>query len=552
MKPTDPLDRFTILRELGRGATGAVYAARDQATNATAALKTLDPALLGAGASNLAKLFLENARAAARLRHANILRVLDAGEAGGTAYVLTELAEGKSLRQMLADRPLPVARAIRIFDDVASALAYAHEEGMLHRGVRPSNIFVLPEGTAKIGDFGIGQVGESATRYLSPEQVRGETTDHRTDLYSLGAVFYEMLTHRAPFGGRSAKEIRENILRTEPRRPSEVNPTVPAALDGMVLGLLARNPDERPASARDVLRDLQRLEEELGLRPARAAAVEKPRTEAPKPAPQEPVIEESGPTLRSDPSQLEEFRDQHHISAYPTFDERDDKPVRRRAPEPPRRSGASNALAVLAIALAVFSIGLTVVSNGYPGLGALRALVARNQEAPPPAPAPTLVAAPAPQPAPLPVAEKIEPEPTKTPPIAQPQPIAQPIVQPQPIAPAVPEKLPPAAMARVEEPAPVQEKPQAKRQPAPRPAALAAAPKPAKLVVAVAPRGEVYVDGKHAATAEPAATLDLEPGLHRIEIRNGSRRPYLNYVVVEPGEQRQIRYDFNAKGHPRV
>lgn len=110
----------------------------------------------------------------------------------------------------------------------------------------------------------------------------------------------------------------------------------------------------------------------------------------------------------------------------------------------------------------------------------------------------------------------------------------------------------PPAQAKPAAPAPAEEKPQAKRLPAPRPAALAAAPKPAKLVVAVAPRGEVYVDGKHAATAEPAATLDLEPGMHRIEIRNGSRRPYLNYVVVEPGEQRQIRYDFNAKGHPRA
>ena len=122
---------------------------------------------------------------------------------------------------------------------------------------------------AKIGDFGTGQIGAAALRYMSPEQVRRDPVDHRSDLFSLGAVFYEMLTRRAPFEGDSPEQIRENILRAEPPLPSKVNPHVPGALDALVLRMLAGRPDDRFTNARILLRDLQRVEEELGLRTRR-------------------------------------------------------------------------------------------------------------------------------------------------------------------------------------------------------------------------------------------------------------------------------------------
>ena len=263
MAQQNALDRYKIIRELGRGAIGTVYAARDRSTGVVVALKTLDPALFGESDANLAELFLKSACSARHLRHRNIVRIHDAGEVDGTVYVAMELLVGESLRNMLDNRPVSIARAIQVFDDITSALAYAHEEGIVHRGVRPSNIMVLRSGVAKIGDFGIGQIGEAARRYMSPDQVRGGPVDHRSDLFSLGALFYEMLTRRALFEGNSPQEIMENILHAEPPLPSAVNPHVPSALDGIIGSLLAGHPDERVADARILLRDLQRREPKL-------------------------------------------------------------------------------------------------------------------------------------------------------------------------------------------------------------------------------------------------------------------------------------------------
>ena len=516
MTQENPPGRYAILRELGRGAIGTVCAARDRSTGATVALRTLDPALLGAADAKLAALFLENARSAARLRHQNIVKVHDAGEAGGTAYVAMDLVEGESLRRMLEERrPLPIARAVQIFDDIASALAYAHEEGIVHRGVRPSNIFVSRSGVAKIGDFGIGQIGEAALPYMSPEQVRGDPVDQRSDLFSLGAVFYEMLTGRAPFAGSSPKEIRESILRAEAPKPSEANPHVPGALDAMVSSLLAARPEDRPANARSLLRDLQGMEEALGLRPGAS----EPAASVPPSRPE--------PRLRT--LELPDFHDA--------------RPMRYREPEPQPRSGSRTAiLAVLALLLAALSIGLTAFSHYSPNLGDLRTLAGRFQEAP------ATAAAPSPPAAPPPAAADARPE--ESPPIGS---------APDPL-PSKPAAVEPSPSAQTESlPAAEPEQPSAGRNAPPRQAPQVAqatndTPKPqaggtAKLIIAVSPQGEIYIDGAHHGTTPPITTLDLEPGMHRIEIRSGSRKPYLTYMTVQPGDQRRIRHDFAA---PRI
>jgi serine/threonine-protein kinase len=502
--------RYTILRELGQGATGKVYAARDGSTGAVVALKVLDPALASSG-KNVAELFMQNARSSARLRHRNIVRILDAGEASGTAYAAMELVEGESLRRLIDDRKLTLARAIRIFDDVASALAYAHEEGVVHRGVKPSNIIVLASGEAKLVDFGIGQRGQAAQRYLSPEQVRGEPVDPRSDLFSLGVVFYEMLARRAPF------ENKQSTLQAKPPRPSEVNPHVPAALDAMVLSLLAPNPDGRPASARDVLRELQRLEDGLGLQPVVSSAA-KPAAPAPSPA--------------------EDFQHRDQVALAEPIYAHDDRFIMDRVPDrAPSRGSRTAMFATLFLLLGVLAAGGVWLYS--PDSVDLRSLASRIQESVRTSAAPAV-----PEASPPPVLQEVKAVPPPPPLAVAPAPVAEvtktAAAEPAP-APA-PKALP---LPPVKEPAPakpaIAKAKSAPSTPAPKPAGTA------KLILAVSPQGDVYVDGERYGTTPPMTTLELEPGMRRIEIRSGSRKPYLTYMTVEPGDERRIRHDFDAK-----
>jgi serine/threonine-protein kinase len=603
MAQQNALDRYKVIRELGRGAIGTVYAARDRSTGVVVALKTLDPALFGESDANLADLFLESARSAMRLRHRNIVKIDDAGEVGGTVYVAMELLVGESLRNMLDNRPVSIARAIQVFDDIASALAYAHEEGIVHRGVRPSNIMVLRSGVAKISDFGIGQIGEAARRYMSPEQVRGGPVDHRSDLFSLGALFYEMLTRRALFDGNSPKELMENILHAEPPLPSAVNPHVPSALDGIIGSLLGGHPDERVADARILLRDLQRLEEGLGLGPGTGAGSGEPTARLPpggaeprlrtpaahqsrdreaphetssplrvqtEPAAPQPATERE-PGLRTphpNPS-----RDPAPMQDALRLDEHDARFITDRGPVPERSSG-SRAVGLAALVLMLAVLGLTVFSYYSSGPSEPRTAAIPMQEAP------ATAAARSGSTAPPPVAEATkEPAtaaaaPEASPPRAMgdaraeqeslgiasapnplpPKPLA---AEPGPPASAIPgtellrvtktESLP---IRESEQPATAGTAPAQEAPRAPQPRAKISKPQrggSARLIIAVSPHGELYIDGKHHGTTPPITTLVLEPGMHRIEIRSGSRKPYLAYMVVQAGEQRRIRHDFGAK-----
>ncbi len=519
MTQASTLGRYEILQELGRGATGVVYAARDRSTGAVVALKILDPALLNKPNASFAESVLKDALSARYLKHRNIVKIHDAGEADGTAYIAMELLEGESLRKILDDGPLSIARAIRIVDEIARGLAYAHEEaGVVHRGVKPSNIIVLRSGGAKLGDFGIGQLGEAAIlsgrragclSCMSPEQVRGDRVDGRSDIFSLGAVFYEMLTRRPPFEGDSPNEIVENILHAELPAPSDVNPHVPRALDRIVLGMLAGHPDDRVPGARILLRDLQRLEEELGLGPDASAHIDEPAATRPPPEPE--------PGLRT-PNPIR-FRSRAPMQDGEAFDERDAMFMMDRELEPERSFGSRPAVfTALGLVLAVLAIGLAVVLHYSSGPAEPRIAASGMQQAPATAPAPSLPAAPPP------VAEAPKesldiasaPKPADTP--GQPEAAGK---------------------------APSQEAPRATQPTANVPEQQTGGT--ATLIIAVSPQGEIYIDGKHYGTTPPITTLDLAPGMHRIEVRSRSRKPYLTYMTIQAGDVRRIRHDFAAK-----
>ena len=227
----ETLGRYQIADRIGQGAMGIVYRARDPIIDRIVALKTIDPHLSGDALREFNQRFFHEAKSAGRLNHPNIVTIHDAGEADGVAYIAMEYLEGPSLRQLLDDHPsLPVSRILEIGAQVARGLAYAHEHGVVHRDVKPANVILVHGRRPKITDFGIARVASGGVaaagdpagspKYMSPEQIRGEALDGRSDLFSLGAVLYELLTGKQPFTGESVVTIVAAGLEAEPPPPS--------------------------------------------------------------------------------------------------------------------------------------------------------------------------------------------------------------------------------------------------------------------------------------------------------------------------------------------
>src|SRR5882672_8217492 len=281
------LGRYLIQSELGRGAMGVVYKATDSVLERTVAVKTVNMALERDGADKYEARFLQEARAGGSLNHPNIVTVYDVGKAGEVAYMAMEFIEGEELRTLMREgHPLPVARAVSIAAQVAEGLAYAHQHGVVHRDIKPANIMVVPSGPAKITDFGIArrratseltQTGMllGSPKYMSPEQVIGKRADHRSDLFSLGVILYEMLAGATPFNGDNVTALMYQIVNFVPPAPSAVNSGVPELLNYIVAKMLAKALEERYQSALDLSRDLRECERQLSA-PATATLPPRP------------------------------------------------------------------------------------------------------------------------------------------------------------------------------------------------------------------------------------------------------------------------------------
>jgi serine/threonine-protein kinase len=257
---------YRILGELGRGGMGIVYRAEHTVLEKQVAIKLLDRGL--ASVPEFAARFVLEARAACRARHPGIVDVTDFGWLkSGRAYLVMELVDGETLQTVLRRGPVPVGRAVRLATQVARALSAAAARGIVHRDLKPANIFIAKDGTAKLGDFGVatiqGQEAEArivgTARYMSPEQAAGETTDTRSDLYSLGCVLFEMLTGRPPFDGPAFTDILQKQA-TAPV-PALVSPEgpVPELLEGIVRRAMAKRPEDRFQTADEVALELERV-----------------------------------------------------------------------------------------------------------------------------------------------------------------------------------------------------------------------------------------------------------------------------------------------------
>lgn len=279
---------YEVKALLGRGGMGLVYRARHLRLNREVAIKVL----LAGTHADVHKLerFLREAEAVAGLQHPNIVQVFDIGEFGGQSYFTMELIEGGSLAQKLAGVPQPARYAAELIATVAGAVQAAHERGILHRDLKPANILLTPDGTPKILDFGLARRTEAdasdltlagvpigTPSYMSPCQAAGLTSamGPPTDIYSLGAILYEMMTGRPPFRGESPADTERQVINDPPVHPSRLNPQVPHDLETICLKCLEKDPERRYASARDLADDLNRFSRGEPIAARRASIAEK-------------------------------------------------------------------------------------------------------------------------------------------------------------------------------------------------------------------------------------------------------------------------------------
>jgi serine/threonine protein kinase len=283
----DPGTRFgpyEILAPLGAGGMGEVYRARDTRLGRSVALKLL-PAELARDPQRVSR-FEREARSASALSHAHVVAVYDVGRAGEESYLVTEIVEGGNLRELLERGPLSVRRAMDIAVQIAAGLAAAHEQGIVHRDLKPENVLLTKQGDAKIGDFGLAKLIEptddSSSRmptsdgletsagivmgtvaYMSPEQASGRSVDFRSDQFAFGAILYELLSGRSAFRRPSPAETLSAVMRDEPEPVRAIQPAVPPHLTWILDRCLAKDPEGRYASTRDLARELAIVRDHL-------------------------------------------------------------------------------------------------------------------------------------------------------------------------------------------------------------------------------------------------------------------------------------------------
>lgn len=267
--------RYEIVAELGRGAMGVVYKARDPQIDRMVAVKTVS--MWGQEPEEEQEFrlrFMNEAQAAGRLHHSGIVSVFDVGEnpENNDPYIVLEYVDGESLNRVMArEKKLELGRALKLAEEIADALDYAHAQGVIHRDIKPANILVTQEGRAKIADFGIAKLNLAhftlpgrvlgTPAYMAPEQLSGEGCDGRSDVFSLGVILYTMVTGHSPFQGNSATTVCYKVANREPIAASALDMSLPPQLDAVISRAMAKDPKERYQRGADFAEDLRLLQQ---------------------------------------------------------------------------------------------------------------------------------------------------------------------------------------------------------------------------------------------------------------------------------------------------
>jgi serine/threonine protein kinase len=279
----DTLGPYRILERIGKGGVGEVYRARDTRHGRTVAIKVLSSVVADDPVRR--EQFLRDARRTAALSHPNIATLYEVGDEQDHVFLVFDFVPGQTLKSLLVGHPLNPRRAIDLAVQVADALADAHANGIVHRDLKPDNIVITPKGHAKVLDFGLAACtsggiwrqqaptmtagdgpGSSSADYLSPEQIVGESVDERTDIFSLGAILFEMVTGKLPFAGQNTSELLVRIVQAPAPPPSTLNPSLPAELDAVFVKALAKSLEQRYESAATFAGELRAISAILDVR----------------------------------------------------------------------------------------------------------------------------------------------------------------------------------------------------------------------------------------------------------------------------------------------
>lgn len=524
--PRRMLGRYEILGEIAQGAMGVVYKARDPLIDRVVAIKTVALGLSDAETEAYERRFFREAKSAGRLNHPNVVTIHDVGRTDDIAYIAMEFLDGQSLRELLdSGVVLPPQRIADIGAEIADGLAFAHENGVVHRDVKPANIMVLASGAVKITDFGIALLPTGtrtiagnafgSPRYTSPEQIMGRPVDGRSDIFSLGATIYEMLTGASPFQGGDLNTILKQVLSDPTPPPSSINPRIPRAFDHIVGKALAKDPADRYQTAEELARDLREFDTR--------------EFQTPAPGPM-PALEH--PTTPFHVRDLVPARADAPLAADP------DATVAAAPALLPWWKRRSMAFAALGVALIAVALGLAFRGGAPAGPGVEASSATPARVTPPLA---TAAASAAPSvtgtiAAPAPSVAKTDAESTAAATIAVPSTAGTIAASTEPAPPIVSQDKAGATPASAASPANTTSTP---ATPA------AAPPKPTgRVSFAIAPWGEIYVDGRRRGIAPPLQELRLPAGKHVIEVRNATFPVYRETIDVKADDVARIRHKF--------